>query len=277
MPSSSVDPKVLAAVRTVQWHQRRILGAVAFIDRTLEIPVTTPLIVHIPNATLLRNRSGRYVIHRAVGFDEHVASFRAPPDEPPLEDRSFLATVEDPTGRYLARSFSVSLPRDPDPNHADDGDSLFQPVYVRLFPAPALPFLRPLWSVVRVSLCGYQKGRRQPMAGALVRVTDVAGSLLLGSGMTDRRGEGIVPVAGIPYARSSEGGGDGNGGGDEDAEPVLLYETPARLQLVWDPEAEDPPDPDRLERNHASFVRHDESLSLKAGRTQKVQRTVFIA
>jgi hypothetical protein len=98
----------------------------------------------------------------------------------------------------------------------------------------------------------------------------------LASGMTDARGEGLVVVPGIPFARSSEGGIDGNGGGHEEdsEEPVLAYETPVRLQIVWDAGMEGFPDPDRLERERGRFLRGDDTLTLKAGRTERIRKTV---
>uniref|UniRef100_A0A832A2S6 Uncharacterized protein n=1 Tax=Desulfacinum infernum TaxID=35837 RepID=A0A832A2S6_9BACT len=276
MPSTSVDPQGLSNLRFVEWRIRRILGAVDFVDLTTEMPVKGTLCVDIPGVRLMRNLSGRYIIHEAIGLEQHGPAFRAPPQDPPLQSLSFRGTVEDPSRRYLARSFTLVLPRDPDPAHPDAEPSLFRPVRVPLYPAPAAPPPPFRWSLVRVSLDRLVGGRSMPLSGALVRITDSSGAVLLASGMTDARGEGLVLVPGIPFARSSDGGANGNGGGHEDdsEEPVLVYETSVRLQIVWNADVEGFPDPERLERERASFLRSDDALSLKAGRTERIRKTV---
>ncbi|MEJ5365802.1 MAG: hypothetical protein WHS86_11915 [Desulfosoma sp.] len=276
MPSMSVDPQGLSRLRFVEWRIRRILGALDFVDLTTGFPVNRTLCVDIPGVGLMRKPSGRYIIQKAAGLEHHGQAFRAPPQDPPLQALPFRGTVEDPSRRYLARSFTLLLPRDPDPAHPDVEHSLFQPARVSLFPAPAasVPGIR--WSLVRVSLDRSVDGRSVPLSGALLRITDSSGAVLLASGMTDARGEGLVVVPAIPFARSSEGGtnGTGDGHGDDTEEPVLVYETPARMQVVWDAEAVGFPDPDRLEKEHESFLRSEHALTLKAGRTERIRKTV---
>lgn len=268
MPTASVEPRLLATLMSVEWRTRRVLGAVRFEDRATRDPVSARLQVRIPGVEVSWNLSGLAVLVRARGLEPHTEAFRAAPGNPPPESVAFTGTVEDPAGGYLPRSFSVRLPRDPDPNRHEDPRSLFQPVSVALFPAPSAGTAHPLWSRIRVSLARSVEGEKEPLSGALVRITDAAGDVLLGSGLTDARGEGIVFLPGIPPARSSEGGN-----GDEE-EPVVVYELPARIQVVWEPPGEAPPDPDHLEAAREDLIRSDDPLSLKAGRTERFRKTL---
>src|SRR5207253_7287921 len=118
----------------------RVLGAVRFADATTQRWVTSPLDVTAPGATLLRNRSGAYVIAAAAGLEPYLGVFAldlaALPAGGPV---TVTMTVRDPTGHYLARTVDVTLPRDPDPDGAAAGGSLFRAVQVPLYPAPAAP------------------------------------------------------------------------------------------------------------------------------------------
>lgn len=270
MPRASVDPRLLETARLLEWRTRRILGAVRFEDRTTRRPVTSRLRVRLLGVDFWWNRFGDLILCRAQGLASHVEAFRNLPDLPAVASLSFNGSVEDSTGTYLARSFSLRLPRDPDPSHHDRFDSLFQPERIALFPSPTATSAHPLWSQVRLSLARAVEGGSEPLSGALVRITDTTGSTVLGSGLTDSRGEGVAFIPGVPLARSAQGGD-----GDED-EPVLVYELSARLQVVWKPLNGALPDPDLLEAEHETLVRSDEPFSLKAGRTERIRKILTI-
>ncbi len=270
MPAASVDPSLLQNVRSVEWRTRRILGAVRFEDRTTGETVSKGLQVCIPGVKVLWNHSGYLVLCRATGLEFHTEAFRTVPETPISQSLSFAGTVKDLSGCYLSRSFTLRLPRNSDPTRHELSESLFQPVVISLFPASSARTFHPLWSQVRVSLSYTVHGEIEPLSGALLRVTDALGSSLFASGLTDRRGEGIVFIPGIPPARPAEG----ENGNEE--EPVVVYELPARLQVVWRSLEVDPPDPDRLEAERESLVRFDEPLFLKAGRTEKIRRILTV-
>lgn len=271
MPGSSVDPRLLETARSVEWRTRRILGGMRFEDRTTRELVSNQLRVRIPGVNLFWNRSGHLILSQAPGLESYTRGFRSVPHLSSEDSLSFVGTVEDLTGRYLSRSFSFRLPRDPDPTRHESSDSLFQAVSVALFPSPIASASHPLWSQVRVSLARSLHGAIEPLSEAFVRITDASGTSVLGSGLTDSRGEGVIFIPGVPLARSAEGAHE------DEEEPVVVYDLPARIQVVWKPLEEKPPDPDHLEEERAVLVRSDEPLFLKAGRTERIRRTLTIA
>jgi hypothetical protein len=218
---------------------RRVLGAVRFVDAATRVPVPEPLLVTAPGVRFIRNRSGWYVIAAAPGLERHVDAFHAPPAVPPLESIALTLTVRDPGGRYLPRVHTLRLPRDPDPA-SPAATSLFRPVDVTLFPAPAT---RPPvgWAVVRASVVAAVTGA--PVAGALIRVVRTSEGRHLASGLTDERGEAIVSVPGIPITTSEEGDG-----------PVVATEIEVTLEVIVDPAVAGAADPDDLELRHAALT-----------------------
>ena len=161
------------------------------------------------------------------------------------------ATVTDRPGRYLGRGFTVRLPRDPDPDHAGQPDSLFEPAPVRMFPSPAARMGHG-WAVIRASV--FFDGR--PAGGSLLRATRRPGGELLASGLTDDRGEAVVAVPGIPAISSEEEDG-----------PVLVTEVEVDVTAYFDPDGSGVPDPDRLEADHEDLPSSSEAATLASGRT----------
>ena len=90
---------VIEPARTVVIDRldRRVLGAVRFIDATTRRWVTSPLAVAAPKMTLLHTRSGAYVVTAAAGLEAHIDAFTAPPDQPALGFVTTAITVVDPT------------------------------------------------------------------------------------------------------------------------------------------------------------------------------------
>ncbi|GAB4280634.1 MAG: hypothetical protein Kow0092_36250 [Deferrisomatales bacterium] len=250
--------------------ERRYLGAVALVDSVTRGAVDRPLRVEAGPARLLRNRSGLYVLAAAPGLETHETRFEAPPGAPPLGSVTVRLTVEDPLGRYLPRVAAVALPRDPDPDRGDRPESLFRPVEVAVFAAPARP-RSGNWSGVRVSVARPgADGARRPIRGALLRVVEVADGAVLGRGISDERGEGLVLVPGIPVTRFA----DGNGSDVPLAVgPVVTSETAARLEVVVEPGSPWPVDPERLEAHAAEWIRNADApvaLALRTGRFEQV-------
>lgn len=236
--------------------ERRMLGALRFVDAVTGQRLDDGLAVSSDVAEFRRNRPGDYAIFAAVGLESHADEFDVPPVPvvPPDPQDTAIAlgsvpvtlTVRDHARRYLARQVTVLLPRDADPLNATNPDSLFSPILVPLYPSPDGPTW-PGWAVIRATT---------NLANALLRVVRVSDDALLGSGMTDERGEALVGVAGIPITTFSGGAG-----------PVLATTVDVEIQVIADPAAVGAPDPDDLELRHvALLVRTSPQLELASGK-----------
>ena len=242
--------------------EQRVLAALRLRDRVSRQTLNRPLRLVAPGVRSVRNLSGLTVITAAPGLDVYVEDylrrytddFVPPPGEPAPRSVALVLTIEDPRGSYLPRRLRLLLPRDPDPDHAQQSDSLFQPLEVDLYPAASAP-LRGNRSALRVSLTRGGEALR----GALLRVVRVDDDALLGSGIVDARGEGLVIVPGIPVTRF-------DATDDEDA-PVMVAATPVRVEISLAADGVWPVDPDQLEAEHAANLQHTAELSLSSGQT----------
>lgn len=208
---------------------RRVLGAVRVVSSVTGLPLDAPVVMS--GATVVRNRRGDYVLMAVDGtdvFDDYLATFDAPPTSPTPESVDVTLRVDDFSGRYLPRRFTLALPRSPNPA---DADSIFIAHTVPLFPAPALA-VGMNWALVRVAV--RENGTNAPLAGALIQVINEDDDLI-GAGMSDERGEALVAVAGLKLI--SAGGGNGN---------VTTTEFEVTLRAKVDPAASYPTNPDIL-------------------------------
>jgi hypothetical protein len=248
-------------MRTVvlERSERRYLGALRFVDATSGLPVDAPLSVSATNGRLFRNRSGCWVIERALGLEAIESRFASQPAAVPA---MLQVAVSDASGRYLARRAAVALPRDPDPARAQSADSLFRPVEIALYPAPSAP-LAANWSVVRASVS--RAGSATPLAGALIRVLREGSPAALARAMSDARGEALVAVRGVPMTIWEAGPG-----------AVVATEISASLELVFDPAAQQPPDPDDIERRRDTLLRSTTPVMLAAGRSLALSLSVAV-
>jgi hypothetical protein len=202
---------------------RRLLGAVRFVDAVTGAEILSTLRVDAPGVRWVRNLRGWFVAAQAPGLEAHTLPLDAPPAEPEPGAVPVTLRVTDPAGRYLPRMALLTLPRDPDPANKDAAGSLFLPESVELYPSPVMR-AAPGWAVIRVAAADAQ-GR--PAAGALFRVLRKSGGGLLGRGMADARGEALVAVPGIPVTTWDD---EGQGG-------VLATEVEARLEVHYTPAA----------------------------------------
>lgn len=250
--------------------ERRVLGALrcvdattgAAIDQALEVEVATP---EGGAARLLRNRSGLYVITLAPGLEAHAAAYAQPPADAP---RAYVATLRDPTGRYLPRLAGITLPRDPDPAHGDQAGSLFRPIDVPLYPSGSAP-VGANWAVLRISLAESGGDR---LGGALLRAS--RNGTVLARGLTDWRGEALLPVSGVPVTTWSD-----------DPDAVVVSELEVQVEAVFDPTAgrrasaaavaagrppATPPvvDPDAIEAARAGLPHAAQAVAIAARREQ---------
>jgi hypothetical protein len=238
---------------------RRVVGAVRYLDATTGLPIRRALDVAGEGVRLMRNLRGLYVLSQVAGLEQHELTFPAPPRSPGIAGMRMTLTVSDPAGRFLPRSHTVRLPRDPDPAHADQEGSLFRTIDVPLYPSPAA-LVSPGWSVIRATVV--RQGSGEPLPGALLRVVRTSDSKVLARGVSewrgDTRGEALVAIAGVPITTW----------GDVD-DPVVVNEVPATLEVYFDPQfdpAGDTPDPDRLETARAGLPSATASLKLASGR-----------
>lgn len=195
--------------------QSRALAGIRFVDVATDAPVRIPLVVRsvLPGrrVVIYPNRRNVHVLAAVEGFEEYTSAFE---DDPSVSEALIELEVRDPSGIYLPRQFTITIPRDADPN-ADD--SVFEPISVRLFRSPSASRSQN-WALIRVRL---EHGpNRDPVPAALLRVVHDPGGTreLLGYGMSvvsdpgaleleRRRGRGVrwvhfnqrhVGEAGVP-------------------------------------------------------------------------------
>jgi hypothetical protein len=252
---------------------RRVLGAVRFVDGNTGLQVTGPLSIETSGARFVRNRRGCYVIWDAPSLENHAEAFEQPPGDPPLSSVTIELKVADPGNRYLPRRCAIRLPRDPDLQHVDEEESLFQPVDVRLLPSPTMG-TAPGWAVVRATVVA--EGTNEALPGALIRVLRTSDSELLAWGLSDWRdrakGEAMVTVPGIPITTWGDGNGEGGNG------PVIVNEIQVTLETFFDPDFEpaagDLPDPEDLEARRAELPSSSTTVHLASGRTIAISLAV---
>jgi hypothetical protein len=248
--------------------EQRVLGAIRCIDAATGMPIAAALkVVGTPDAEIFRNRSGLYVISRYDPLAAHNDAFTAPPALPALASVVLSLTVRDPAGIYLARTAEIRLPRDPRPENAGTPESLFNPVDIELYRSPAAP-LGANWVALRVSLTEQDSG--DALGGALLRVR--SNGRTLARGLSDWRGEALVPVVGVPITTWSD-----------HADAVVVTAIDAILEVFFDPTAggvrtpaaqvaagrlpanAPSPDPARIEANPAA-IRTQAAIRLVTGR-----------
>jgi hypothetical protein len=249
----------------VEW---RVLGALRLIDGVTGVPADGAFAVAAPGVRFVRNLSGLYVIHAVPGFEDYQASFDAPPAAPAA---SISVSVNDPTGRYLPRMATINLPRDPSPSATA---SLFQAADIPMFPAP-MAKLAFNWAVLRINVAAANGDR---LGGALLRV--LRNGDVLGRGLSDWRGETLVPVAGVPVTTFGESAGavvtseievvvqgvfDAAVGSRVADADVRGGKPPATLPMV---------DPAALEAAAATLPNSQQTLSIAARRSQSVNLVI---
>ena len=268
---------------TMLFHPREpveqsAIAALRCIDGATRVPIDGPLDVEVARSTVRRNRSGLYVIASAAALPGFDAAFPQQPADPPIGSLSLRAVLRDPTGRYLPRSASIALPRDPSPANAAQASSLFRPLDLAMYAGSAAP-TEVNWSVLRVSVSDSASG--DALGGVLLRV--LQGAVVLARGMTDWRGEALVAVPGVPVTTWSD-----------DPNAVVVDAINAQLDVTADTTAlqrvaiadvragrppASPPvsDPDALEAAAGpGFRRQVLAVVLRAGRSQAIPFSVVL-
>ncbi|MDO9437346.1 hypothetical protein [Hydrogenophaga sp.] len=195
---------VFETSRDVERVERRVLGALCCVDATTGTPLNQALRVGAPaGARIQRNRSGLFVIHDWAPLAHHSSSFLNAPAGPPVGDTPLTVTISDPSGQYLSRLVQVDVPRDPVSASVSPPNSLFRPLMVPMYPSAAAR-IGPNWAALSLSLRDALDG--DALGGVLLRVLN--GSQVVARGLSDWRGEALVPVAGIPVTTWSAEPGD---------------------------------------------------------------------
>lgn len=247
---------------TAHHRERRVIAAVRFVDQPTGELAHSDFAV-VGDGTWVRNRSGMYVLVGHPDLKEYTEKFDTPPNAPTAESVNIHGEVRDPSGRYMARAFSIKVPRKNTTTHRD----IFESISVPLPPATTTA-LRQTWAAVRVSVRYADAPGRAPAAieGALVSLKDMERGLVY-VGLSDRRGEALVISSGIPLFRA----------GDNDTaifEPTVAH----KLSVCVDPAATDPetgrratlPDPEDLWARRTHIVRRERSFRLAAGQAMHI-------
>jgi hypothetical protein len=217
---------------------RRILGAISFRDTTTNLRIRRPLKVEAAaGVKLVRNRSGLYVIYAAPGFDAYVHSLSEQPVEPDpraikVETVTFELKVFDPRKEFLPRRSAFHLPLNSATARPNQGQWLFDPIEVKLFPAPTARVV-PGWAIIRATV--REDGKRDRLPWALITVRRDGKPEALATGLADHRGEAFVAVPGIPMTSADEGKG-----------AVTTSEIPVSLEVVFDTSLRKVRDPEDL-------------------------------
>jgi hypothetical protein len=197
-----------AVLRELERVEHRVLGALEFVDATTGARIRSLLRLRVlapPDAArFVRNPGQLYVLHGWAPLAAHETAFAQPPAAPAVAALALELAVEDPSGEYLPRRLTMRLPRDPNPANRNDPASLFQPQRVELMRS-ASARLGANWSCIELRVAA--QGSDAALGGALIEVRSTAGTLLA-RGLSDWRGEALVPVAGVPVTTWSEGVGD---------------------------------------------------------------------
>jgi hypothetical protein len=240
---------------------RRVLAALRVVDGVTGQPILSPLSLIGAGTVWVRNRGGMHVLIEMPGLEGHQDALLSPPSSPSVGSLSAVVEVRDMGSTYLPRRQTIRLPRDPDPAHAGDGSSVFQPIESRLYLSPSAP-ISTAWAVIRASVV--REGGQQGLGGALIRVLRTGDGQVLARGLSDARGEALVAVPGIPVTTWEASSG-----------PVTGTEVDVQVEVVVDPAAGNVPDPDALEANRETLPSRQTVMKLASGRT--VVRTLTVA
>jgi hypothetical protein len=220
---------VTRALVELERLEHRVLGAVRFVDAATDREISAPLELSAVEgrARFVRSRRGLQVIWAWSGLEGHAAAFVSPPPAPPVGSVPFRFDVRDPSGVYLPRRVALQLPRNPDPAGRADPDSLFQPATVPLYRSPAAP-TGTNWAVVRATVVDADTAHH--LGGAVLRV--VRNGQVLARGLTDGRGEGVLPVVGIPMLTFDA---EADPGDDEDDGAVMVETVAVTIEAIVAP------------------------------------------
>lgn len=254
--------------RAYELLDRHALALLTFAD-TLGNPINSPVSVAGDGVKFLNKRPGELVVVAAPGFAAYAAAFDLLPAVAAATIRLDIAPSDPALG---ARSITLALPRDPDPAHRGQPDSLFQPVEITLLPTP-LARARALTAALSVTVRRSTDNAR--VEGALVRLRPEGGRPEAHT-MTDAAGDALLLVPGVPLANPGAGA-------------IVRPDLEAELDAVVDPalarfhadrelgEAREAArrrsrgfiDPDELAARPGATATPGQSVRIEAGRTRR--------
>lgn len=205
------------AVLAWEFLDRRALASLVFVD-AVGRPVLTPVRVTAPGVRLLVKRPGELVVLDAPGLATHSAAFEAPPAMPAIGAATVQLDLVPADPALGARRYALALPRDPDPTHTANANSLFRSIEIVLLPAPS-GTLTGLVAALRVHVSRADDGRA--IEGALLRLRPEGGRPQT-LALTDAAGDALLLVPGVPLSSPGMGG-------------VVLADIGAELDAVIDP------------------------------------------
>jgi hypothetical protein len=271
-----------------EWQDRRLVAALQFVDATTGAKIYQPLQLQASSRPALsrfvRNLSGHYVLMTTPSFEDYSQTFDLNELATIPANQTLAIDIVDPSGQYLPRQFSLSLPRNSaiDPASVAAANSLFQPVRVTLYPASSAP-VNPGWAVLRATVVNALTRERLPWA--LVIATANGAPILA---QADWRGEALIAIPGIPITTWAT-----DAIADPTA-PVTATEIDVTLEVVFDPalatipesadftQLRDPnpnfrPDPDRLNRRGSGLQVGAIALRLASGRDLSYRLAVTLS
>ncbi|MBW4484543.1 MAG: hypothetical protein KME14_18580 [Tildeniella torsiva UHER 1998/13D] len=272
---------------------RRILAALRCRDGVTQLPVRSSMQIAARGVSILRNRSGYYVIVSAPGFERYTQTFDLAELGVAPAPATLTLQITDPSGQYLPRRFTVPLPRPAavgDPAPAPGSPSVFQPIDIPLYPSP-LARTSPGWAVLRTTVLNATTGRRLPWA--LIRTTLATAADTPFLGLSDWRGEALVAVRGIPITTWADPNDDDLDPDPATPPPVTTTAVTATLEVIADPTRQtiapdadlltmtDPnpnffPDPEDLNARRATLPSGTQTLTLASGQTYTTALSVTL-
>lgn len=180
---------------------RRALALIALVD-PFGRPLVGPAQLTGEGLRTVAKPGGRWAVLACKGLEAHIGAFDAPPAAPAQGSVACAIDIRPADGGLAPRRAVVPLPRDPDPAHKDQADSLFAPVAITLLPSPRCP-IPGTSAAVRVTVRKRNDGRR--VANALVRVASDNGQFAA-QAVTDAAGEALVIVPDFPMTFTGGGG-----------------------------------------------------------------------
>jgi hypothetical protein len=174
---------------------RRALALISLID-AYGRPVEGPVRIVGDGVRTVAKGGGRFAVLEAAGLEAHTAAFALPPATPALRSQQILIDLTPAVGDAAPRRFDLRLPRDPDPDQAEDEESLFKPAVIEMLPTART---RQTGSacLVRVTVVRDDDGRA--VENALVRGRSDNGQFTARA-MTDARGEACLVFPVLPLA-----------------------------------------------------------------------------
>lgn len=253
--------------------ERQWLGVIEPIDVGSHLPVDGELSLRTTGLHFRRTRGGVYGVESDGLFDEFLPSLSDDPRRapmPPSIERT--VRVEDPSGRYLRRSFVLELPRSQSLNAPN---SIYRAVRVPLFPAPRRQ-VPSGWTAIRVSL--RRASDDAPLGGALVRA--LRGSEEVGRGMSSMPikgdsaslrtvGEALLLLPALQHVQWDDG----------DEGPVLLGDLELRLEVTFSPDAPPEgfyPDPSTLSDEAPSEFTPTDPVTIRAGQQLALSKPLLV-